>query len=580
VSRVLRPNYKQQWLLPPSLEEWVPPEHPVRFVRDFVDALDLGRLGFREPAGLDGRPAYAADLLLKIWLFGFMERIRSTRGLEKACLQVMPFLWLTGRLHPDHNTLWRFFNTNRAALTKLFKVLMASARDAGLVGFVLHALDGTKLQAASSTDTALHRKALDEKLERLDEVIAEYTKAVETEAPSEGKGEGYAMPASMQDADARKKRIRQSLARRIEDREDERVGRPAEQLAPSPAPQQELPMHAGGRASLPDPTAVVPEEPAPKEETKSPDDEPPAGCGASGAGAPPAKAVADPMLREAHVLKQELLAKKALLTEAGTAHLHTREPEARMMKGRAMSGLGYNAQIVVDHDSDLIVVCDVVAEENDLGQLDPMLAKVQEQYDRTAEQTVADNGYNSSAQLAAAETRGASVLVAQREEPESKGAFSKAFFRYDAADDVYVCPLGERLIRIGTSKARASQKHPDTIYRCGNKSCPSRAECSKDSQGRKIRRPEFEEALVRQVRKQQDPRMGTLLSLRKEVVEHLFGIVKGIDGFRRFTVRGLEKARAQWSLVCLGVNLRKLAAMAYWEAGKLVPLAPPATALA
>jgi hypothetical protein len=73
-------------------------------------------------------------------------------------------------------------------------------------------------------------------------------------------------------------------------------------------------------------------------------------------------------------------------------------------------------------------------------------------------------------------------------------------------------------------------------------------------------------------RGQQDPRVRTLLRLRKEILEHLFGIVKAVDGFRRFTVRGLEKASAQGSLVGLAVNLRKLSARAIWKAGKLVPL--------
>ncbi len=65
--------------------------------------------------------------------------------------------------------------------------------------------------------------------------------------------------------------------------------------------------------------------------------------------------------------------------------------------------------------------------------------------------------------------------------------------------------------------------------------------------------------------------MRVLLGLRKEIVEHLFGIVKTIDGFRRFTARGLQKVRAQWALVCLAINLRKLSAMASWKAGVLVP---------
>src|SRR5512135_3784932 len=100
MGHVLRPNYAQRYLLPPALDEWIAPSHPVRFVRDFVDSLDLSKLGIEEPEAAEGRPPYAPDLLLKVWLFGYMERIRSTRGLEKSCLQVRPFLGLTGNLQP------------------------------------------------------------------------------------------------------------------------------------------------------------------------------------------------------------------------------------------------------------------------------------------------------------------------------------------------------------------------------------------------------------------------------------------------------------------------------------------------
>ena len=126
-------------------------------------------------------------------------------------------------------------------------------------------------------------------------------------------------------------------------------------------------------------------------------------------------------------------------------------------------------------------------------------------------------------------------------------------------------------MQVGTNKSHATTQHPDAIYRCRNKTCPVLAECTKDSRGRKIRRPHGEDAGERQAEKQKDPRMRVLLSLRKEIVEHLFGIVKAVDGFRRFTVRGLEKASAQWALVCMAVNLRKLAAMATWTGGKLAP---------
>ena len=582
---MLRPNYAQRFLLPPALDEWVPPNHPARFVCDFVDSLDLAALGMEQVVAEEGRPPYAVDLLLKVWLFGYMERIRSPRALEKACLQVMPFLWLTGNLHPDHNTLWRFFKTYREGLPKLFKTLVKTAAEAELVGFVLHALDGTKLTAASSTDEAHHRKGLEEKLKRLDEFIAAYTDEVSTRAAAEGEGEGYAMPPAMADDKTRLSRIRALLERRIEDRQDEQLL--AEPVV-SEGEQQVLPGTTDEeKASTLAPTEAP--KPATMGETASRrDDEPPPG-GDGGAAAPSSQSSmepsGDPLLREAEALKKEIAAALVTLDEAGVNHLHEDEPEARMMKGRGTHALGYNGQIVVDHDSDLIVACDVVTDQNDLTQLVPMLEQVHETLGRVADTSVGDAGYGNGDQLKDAEARGMSVIVALRDEPDAKGEYSKAYFRYDAESNVYVCPQGERLVQMGTSKSHTTSPHPDAIYRCNNTMCPVRAACTKDLRGRKIRRSYGEDARGRQAQEQQDPRVRLLLSLRKEIVEHLFGIVKAVDGFRRFTVRGLEKARAQWALVCTAVNLRKL--YAWWRQGKLTftpktltPGPSPATATA
>lgn len=556
MARVLRPNYAQRFLLPPALDEWVPATHPVRFVRDFVDTLDLPALGIVQVVAEEGRPPYAVDLLLKVWLYGYMERVRSPRALEKACLQVMPFLWLTGMLRPDHNTLWRFFKHHREALPQLFKALVRTAAKAELVGFVLHALDGTKMVAASSTDEAHHRKGLEEKLKRVDAFIAAYMKEVDTQAKQEGES-GYAMPEGMADEAARLAKIRALLSRRVEDRQDEALladekKATGEEVAP---PGKDAPKGSG------------PDEPPPG----------PGGGAPTPPSTPPAAPPSDPLLREAQALKTELKAALAQLDEADVNHLHEGEPEARMVKGRGTHALGYNAQIVVDHDSDLIVACDVVTDQNDLNQLVPMLEQVRATLGRAVETSVADAGYANGDQLQDAQTRGINVLVGLREEPDAKGAYSKAYFRYDAERDVYVCPEEQSLVQVGRNKAHATKQYSDVLYRCHHTGCPVREACSTDPRGRKIRRTYGDEARAQQAKRQQDPRLRTLLGLRKEIVEHVFGLVKAVDGFRRFTVRGRTKAQAQWALVCAALNLRKL--YAWWRQGKLVlgPLQVPPT---
>ena len=125
MSHEIRPDYETRYLFPPSLEDWVEPDHPVRFVREFVDALDLSKIGLTEEQEArrhdsHGRPHYAVDLLLKLWLYAYMNRIHSSRALEKSCRDHLPLIWLAGRYVPDHNTLWRFWSRYQGTIRQLF----------------------------------------------------------------------------------------------------------------------------------------------------------------------------------------------------------------------------------------------------------------------------------------------------------------------------------------------------------------------------------------------------------------------------------------------------------------------------
>ena len=109
----LRPlNREQVWMLPPTLGELIPNDHPARFVAEFVDALDR-KAWVELGIGIDGEPlgapAYHPRALLCVWLHGFMTGIRSSRKLEAACRDQVPYLWLTGFQHPDHNIFLNYY---------------------------------------------------------------------------------------------------------------------------------------------------------------------------------------------------------------------------------------------------------------------------------------------------------------------------------------------------------------------------------------------------------------------------------------------------------------------------------------
>ena len=167
----LRPmNREQIWLLPPTLDELVPPDHPARFVAEFVDALDdegWAELGVAIEGERMGAPAYHPRALLSVWLYGFMTGVRSCRKLETACRDQIPYLWLTGWQRPDHNTLWRYYKRHRESMRHLLKRTVRTAISMDLVDMALQAVDGTKVAANASGDRTYDAEGLGRLLKRL-----------------------------------------------------------------------------------------------------------------------------------------------------------------------------------------------------------------------------------------------------------------------------------------------------------------------------------------------------------------------------------------------------------------------------
>ena len=474
MSQEIRADYDQMDLLPQSLEEWVPADHPARFLREFVDALDLAELGFRPRESEEGRPNYAADLLLKVWLYGYLARIRSTRELERACREHLSLVWLTGRHAPDHNTLWRFWRENRGALRRVFRAGVRVAAEQGLVGMICHAVDGTKIRAVASRRTVEHRQDLERALEQVEASITEMEAAVE--AAEEEKAGEYRLPERLQAAEQLREAIRASLGR---------------------------------------------------------------------------------------------------MQEAQREHLHPGELEARLMPCEGRTEPAYNAPAVVDAQAGIIVAATAVNAESDNQLLVPMLEETKANLGAVAEENVADGGYGSAGQLGEAQARGYEVLVAPGAETGGvdRGAYDSSQFEYDAERDEVICPRGERLQFEGR-KNRGPHRPAVRCYRCHRYAeCPARALCSRRKEGRRIEWSAEHEAGRRQRSKRRDPAKQALLRQRKVIVEPVFGILKQVEGFRRWTVRGLENVRTQWALVCTAYNLKKLCKA--WKQGLAAATAVP-----
>jgi transposase len=201
----------QVYLLPPSLDEWLPDDHPVRYVAMFVASLPettWQELGVHPDGAPLGAPAYDPELLLSVWLAGFMMGIRSSRGLEAACRDQISFRWLTSNQLPDHNTLWRFYHTHRTGMQALLRQTVRTAVVAGLVDLALLAVDGTVVGANARRSRTLDEEGLTGLLERVEAAIADLEAQHEGDTPEDP----VRLPQELARATQLRERVEQALA--------------------------------------------------------------------------------------------------------------------------------------------------------------------------------------------------------------------------------------------------------------------------------------------------------------------------------------------------------------------------------
>ena len=174
-------NRDQFLLFPESLDEYVSEDNPVRFIDAFVESLDLQALGFKHAVLQEtGRPPYHPGVLLKLYVYGYLNRIRSSRLLEKESHRNVEVIWLTGKLAPDHKTIANFRRDNREAIREVCRAFTRFCRELDLFGGELIAIDGSKFKAVNNkgrnfTERKLKRaikdieKKIDAYLDELDE---------------------------------------------------------------------------------------------------------------------------------------------------------------------------------------------------------------------------------------------------------------------------------------------------------------------------------------------------------------------------------------------------------------------------
>jgi transposase/macrodomain Ter protein organizer (MatP/YcbG family) len=179
----------QSTLFPECLEDWIYEDNPVRVIDAFVEELDLAELRF---SGVDpeatGRPAYHPSALLKLYIYGYLNRIQSSRRLEREAGRNVEVMWLTGRLVPDHKTIADFRKDNGPAIRKVCAQFVVLCREIGLLTKASVAIDGSKFKAVNNRDKNFTRAKMERRLAQIEESVARYLSQLDTadlQEPSE-----------------------------------------------------------------------------------------------------------------------------------------------------------------------------------------------------------------------------------------------------------------------------------------------------------------------------------------------------------------------------------------------------------
>jgi transposase len=448
----------QRALFAPSLDELVGSEHPVRVIDAFVDGLDLAVLGFSKVAAeATGRPPYRPGDLLKLYVYGYLNQVRSSRRLEREAGRNLEVLWLIRRLSPSFKTIADFRRDHPEAIAGVCRAFVGFCRSQSLYGGEVLAVDGSKIEAVASRKQVITPKSLAKKAASIDGKIAEYL-------------------AAMNEAD--------------------------------------------GQEAVSEPVV-----------------------GDVGAALRALRARGEQVRQQAEELARQ-----------GLSQLVVSEPEARLMRtARHGHQVAYNVQTAVDAKHGLIAAFDLSNEGNDQRLLHPMAELGRQALEVEAVRVVADTGYSSGEQGELCEAAGITAIVprAATVNPQGKQYFSRDAFRYDAASDSWQCPAGETLTCHQVSQSEQQKKY--WTEACAT--CALKGQCTKASR-RVIVRSFHEDA--REAMHQRATAEPAWMKLRRELVEHPFGVMKWLMGLPRFLVRGLRKAKAELALTVLGFNLKRV----------------------
>jgi transposase len=454
----------QRLLLPPDMRAWLPEGHLSLFILDVVGELDLSQIyAIYDAKDERGRAGYHPAMMVALLVYAYCVGKPSSRRIERATYEDVAFRVLAGDQHPDHDSIAAFRKQHLEALGGLFTQVLQLCQKAGLVKLGHIAIDGTKIKANASKHKAMSYERMGEAEKKLqDEVqklLAEAERIDAEEDAQHGQGRrGDEVPKELKRREDRLRKIREAKAALEQEAKEKAAAKAAEATRKrTERERDEAPEEPSAAAAVPAPPSAA-SEPAPT----TPD-------------SPPA-------------------------TPEPTAQRNFTDPESRIMPDGANKGSfvqGYNAQIAVDAEAQVIVAAELTQSPNDARQLVPMALAIVQNVGKLAETTSADAGYFSAEAVEHAALAGTHLLV-----PPDR-------------------------LKHGTEPAQGSaDPTASAAQRMRYKLAggPARA----------------------------------LYKMRKAIVEPVFGQIKEARDLRRLLLRGFAAARAEFRLIAMTHNLLKL----------------------
>ena len=486
----------QTTLLPPSPREWLAEDHQVYFLLDLVDELDLSEILLpaqaKDPRGEKG---FDPRMMMLLLLYAYCVGIVSSRKIERACYEDLAFRVLTGNQQPDHSRISEFRRRNLDALKELFVQILRLCQKAGMVSLGHVALDGTKVQANASKRKAMsHERMLRAEKELEKEINALMRRAEILDAQEDkryGKGKlGSELPDELRRRQDRLARIRQArkemeaetaaaaARQRQQDAEEARAKASAARESDAVAAEQsELSQKAEAAAAKANAAREKAIEAAENAGLEPPDLEPLA----------------------AEAMPRRGLARKADGTPTKKTQRNFTDADSHLMQSGGSYLQGYNCQLAVDSDHQVIVAVGVSNQPPDVEHLEPMLQRIATTAGALPEVMTLDAGYWSEDNASRCENLGIDAYIA-------------------------------------TGRLPHGQPPP-----------PQRGPLPRDADAR-----------TRMARKLRSKKGSAIYAQRKAIVEPVNGQIKEGRGLRRFLLRGLEKVDGEWHLIAATHNLLKL----------------------